>query len=308
MDERQTKIREGAGLEESRINTELIDFLNKWSSPVLIVIGLIGLGWFGWNYLERSKVAKQNNAFAAFEDAVAGENPAPTSLRGVALEYAGVGSVAELALLRTVDIYLRAAITGVEPGAQIDPATGQPEDERDVLDGDGVRGYLSQARDLSRQVAESTRDRPGRELIQVQAQIRLGAALEGLGSVDEARSAYSSAAGVARAAGFPALARLAERRAELADRLGAGMASLPSRAALAPLPGEEPMDEPGIDIPMSLDELLSMPFMQDALRDGELDPSELPDLPDLPELPQPEGGQPPAVPVLDPPAQGDGSP
>ena len=40
MDERQTQIRQGAGLEESRINTEFLDFLNKWSSPVLIVIGL----------------------------------------------------------------------------------------------------------------------------------------------------------------------------------------------------------------------------------------------------------------------------
>ena len=65
MDERQTQIRQGAGLEESRINTEFLDFLNKWSSPVLIVIGLIGLGWFGLNYLERSKQSRMNNAFAA---------------------------------------------------------------------------------------------------------------------------------------------------------------------------------------------------------------------------------------------------
>lgn len=297
MDERQTKIREGAGLEESRINTELIDFLNKWSSPVLIVIGLVGLGWFGWNYLERAKLAKQNDAFAAYEAAMAGGNPAPASLRNIAADYAGVGSVAEMALLRTADLYLRAAITRVEPGASVDPATGSPEDENDALDDEGVRKYLSQARDLSRRVADATREDPARVLLFVQAQMRLGAALEGLGSGAEARSAYESAAGAAEASGYERLAVVARERAANAERLGNGVAGLPSRDQLAALPGEEPVEEPGAELPMNFDELMNMPFMQEALENGsEGDPDQAPLLPGAPD------------PAADPAGGGDGAP
>jgi hypothetical protein len=255
MDERQTKIRAGAGLEESRINTDLIEFLNKWSSPVLIVIGLIGLGWAGMRYLERSKVAELNNAFAAYEGAVSGGNPSPASLRNIAGEYAGTGAIAELALLRTVDLYLQAAISGVEPGAEMDPLTGRPVEETDLLDADGIRGYLSQARDLSRQVADLAGDNDGRGLIRVQALMRLGAAEEGLGSVDAARESYAAAAEVARQSGLPELAVLAENRSAATESMDPAIV-LPSQASLTPLPGDAA--GPGAGATMSLEELMSM--------------------------------------------------
>lgn len=255
MDERQTKIREGAGLEESRINTDLIEFLNKWSSPVLIVIGLIGLGWAGLRYLERAKVAERNNAFAAYEGAVAGGTPSPASLRNIAGEYAGTGAVAELALLRTVDVYLQAAISGIEPGAELDSATGRPVEETDLLDADGVRGYLAQARDLSRQVADLSAGEAGRALIRVQALMRLGAAEEGLGEIEAAKASYNSAAEAARQAGLPELAVLAENRAAAADSIDPSI-TLPPQASLAPLPGDAA--GPGAGATMSLEELMSM--------------------------------------------------
>lgn len=277
MDERQTKIREGAGLEESRINTDLIDFLNKWSSPVLIVIGLIGLGWAGLRYLERTKVAELNNAFAAYEGAVSGGSPSPASLRNIAGEYSGTGAVAELALLKAVDVYLQAAISGIEPGAEIDSATGRPVQVDDALDAEGVRGYLSQARDLSRQVAESTGGESGRELIRVQALMRLGAAEEGLGSMDAAKAGYTSAAITARESGLPELAVLAENRAAAVDTLDTAIV-LPSQASLAPLPGAA--TGPGVGSSMTLEELMSM---QEAIRaedapaeTGTADPMEAP--------------------------------
>lgn len=298
MDERQTKIREGAGLEESRINTDLIEFLNKWSSPVLIVIGLIGLGWFGWNYLQRTKIEKVNTAYAAYEAAIFGGNPSPTTLRSIADEYDGVGSVAEMALLRTVDIYLLAAVARVEPGAQADPVTGEiGEDE--LLDDERVQSYLSQARDLSRMVVESTRGDAGRGLLHVQGLMRLGASLEGLGSLDEAKANYTLAADAARAVGFPELAGVADRRAGMTDRLAA-VPTLPNRDALAPLPGDQPVDAPGTgsDLPMNFDELMSMPFMNQGEPE---DPAEM-----IEEMPA-EAESDPVPPITTPATGGDQS-
>ncbi len=269
MDERQTKIRQGAGLEESRINTEFIDFLNKWSSPVLIVIGVIGLGWFGLTHFHRSKQTRLNNAFAAYESTVSGGTPSPASLRNIAGEYAGVGAVRELALLRTVDIYLRAAIAGVEPGAEIDPVTGHAANESDRLDADAVRSYLTQARDLSRQVVQAVEKDggEGRRLLLVQGLMRLGAAEEGLGQVDQAKAHYARAGEVARAAGFPELGTVADGMIAMADRAAAGV-SLPARATLPELPGERFVDPSG-EIPMSLEDILSLPAFQNLGLDGE---------------------------------------
>ncbi|MEA5612305.1 hypothetical protein [Nodularia spumigena] len=266
MDERQTQIRQGAGLEESRINTEFLDFLNKWSSPVLIVIGLIGLGWFGLNYLERTKQARLNNAFAAYEGAVSGGAPSPASLRNIAGEYSGVGAVGELALLRTVDLYLRAAIAGVEPGAEIDPATGFPANESDRLDAERTQSYLSQARDLSRQVVQAVEQEEGRRLMLVQALMRMGAAEEGLGQIDQARASYARAGEVARDAGFAELGTVADRMVAMADRAAAGV-SLPSREALPELPGERFVDPAG-DLPMTIDDIMSLPAFQNLQEGG----------------------------------------
>lgn len=267
MDERQTKIRQGAGLEESRINTEFIDFLNKWSSPVLIVIGVIGLGWFGLNYFQKSKQTRLNNAFAAYESTVSGGTPSPASLRNIAGEYAGVGAVRELALLRTVDIYLRSAIAGVEPGAEIDPMTGLAANEADRLDADGIRSYLSQARDLSRQVVQAVEKDAGRRLLLVQGLMRLGAAEEGLGQTEQAKAHYARAGEIARAAGFPELATVADGMIAMADRAVAGV-SLPARATLPELPGERFVDPAG-EIPMSIDDIMSLPMFQNLGQDGE---------------------------------------
>jgi hypothetical protein len=243
MDDRQTQIRSGAGLEESRLNQDFIDFLKKWSTPVLWLIVLIGAAWWGLRYLKEQRIAKVDNAFASLNEASSGGNPSPASLRTIAADYAGVRSVSELALLQTVDIYLRAAIAGVEPGAEIDPATGQPVNEGDVLDADRVRGYLSQARDMSRGVADSTAGQAGKELLNLQAWMRLGASQEGLGSVEDAKSSYERAAAVAREGGFPELVLLAEARRDAAGD-GVAVEALPSEQSLAPLPGEQRVETP----------------------------------------------------------------
>ena len=44
MEERQTQIREGAGLEESKLNVEFIDWLQRWSTPILLLVAGAALG------------------------------------------------------------------------------------------------------------------------------------------------------------------------------------------------------------------------------------------------------------------------
>ncbi|MEM9372311.1 MAG: hypothetical protein AAGA55_01590 [Planctomycetota bacterium] len=243
MDDRQTQIRSGAGLEESRLNEEFIDFLKKWSTPVLWLIVIIGAAWWGLRYLEQQRVAERDNAFASLNEALSGGNPSPSSLRTIADTFDGVGSVSELALLQAVDIYLRAAISGVEPGAEIDPVTGLATNEADVLDASQVTSYLGQALEISRGVADATAGVAGKELLSYQAFMRLAAAQEGLASIDEAKSSYERAADAARAGGYTALAQLAETRGASADAV-ASAGELPSRDAMKPLPGEEALDSP----------------------------------------------------------------
>lgn len=239
MDERQTKIRAGAGLEESRINQDFIEFISKWSTPVLWLLVLVGGAWWGMRYLKERRIARIDAAFTSLNETLAGGNPSPQSLRAIATEYEGVRSVSDFAMLRACDIYLRAAIAGVEPGAEIDRATGLPANESDRLDADGVARVLSQARDLARSVIGSASKDEGKKLIEAQAWLRLAAAQEGLGSEGDAKASYDAAASAARAAGAPALALFAEGRKDAAR-----VAGLPSGADLAPLPGEEPAPEP----------------------------------------------------------------
>jgi hypothetical protein len=41
MDERQTQIRERAGLEEARYNQDFIEFLRRFGTPILMVAAVI---------------------------------------------------------------------------------------------------------------------------------------------------------------------------------------------------------------------------------------------------------------------------
>ncbi|RMH25476.1 MAG: hypothetical protein D6692_10990 [Planctomycetota bacterium] len=252
MDDRQRQIRAGAGLEESRINQEFIDFLTKWSTPVLWLLVIIGGAWWGLRYWKQHKIAKVDAAFASYSEAISGGNPSPPSLKSIAAEYSGVKSVSALALLDTVDIYLRAATIGIEPGAELDPATQAPANPSDLLDEDRVRSYLAQARDLARQVADSVEGQAGKSLIGARAWMRVAAAQEGLGATDEAKASYARAAEVARAGGYEAIAIVAEERAAAAGSV-AGVV-LPAADLLEPLPGEEPAEtpvtkDPAIDAP-----------------------------------------------------------
>lgn len=237
MDDRQSGIREGAGLEDSRINQEFLDFLNKWSSPVLLTLAVAALVWAGMQWMHRKEIARIDQAFGELAAATQGGNPSPSSLKTLAAEYKGVRSVSELALLTTSDLYLNAFVVGIEPGSQLSTMTGLPENEKDLLDETQRKVYLEQAGQLANQVLDMTDQVQGKELLAMQAMCRVAAVSEGKRDFASAKSMYERLATKATDNQFPSIATFAKNRIE---NLGAieNLTALPLYADLVALPGQ----------------------------------------------------------------------
>jgi hypothetical protein len=204
MDQRQTQIREGAGLEESRLNVEFIELLRKWSSPVLLVAAVVAFGFFGYQKLQESRLKRLNTAFEQLE-AAGGENPSPESLRGVAAEYGDVRAVGALARLTAADVYLRAVRLGLKIGAQPEPdAGGQAKYKAEDLLTEADRGvYLDEAAVLYSQVVEETKAKPGMTVLHTLGGLYgLAAVAESKGDVAQAKSFYEQVVSAAEKAGF----------------------------------------------------------------------------------------------------------
>ncbi|MGJ8635429.1 MAG: hypothetical protein ACSHX5_01100 [Phycisphaerales bacterium] len=250
MDDRQTEIRAGAGLEDSRINKEFIDFLNKWSSPVIMVFAVAALVWAGLRWLEDKKIARVDSAFGELHAATASGNPSPATLNALALEYEGVRSVPELAKLTTVDIYLNAYLRGVQPGAQIG-FDGEPLEESDRLDEQQRQNYLDQAGTLAREIVTISEADAGKVLLTIQGLIRSGAVAECKRDFDSAKSNYERVISLAKQAGIPSLETFGQMRIDSLGTFDADM-QLPHKDQLVTLPGEEELDIPA-EIPAEID-------------------------------------------------------
>lgn len=272
MDERQTKIVEGAGLEESRINQDLIDFLNKWSFPVLLIIALISGGYFAKNMYDRAKVSKRDEAFAQLGSIESTSSPSVYSLTEIADQYEGVGSVSELARLRAADVHLRAVRSGIDPA---DGETELGEADRDY--------HLERAEGLYRRVLDKTESDANRALIAANAAFGLAAVAETRGDADAARAGYERAKSLAERAGYSPLVRVADR---LASNVGMPKPNLYSEGELPELPHEtvdQTFSEEDLQNLLSSPEFLPQPQAEEP---GEL-PSDLPADPpaDTPEPP-----------------------
>ena len=250
MDERQTQIREGAGLEESRLNVEFIELLRKWSSPVLLVAAVVAFGFFGYQKLQESRLNRLNAAFEQLEGA-GGENASPDSLRSIAAEYGDIRAVGPLAKLTAADVYLRAVRLGLKVGAQPEPdPAGQalrykPEDL--LTDADRAV-YLDEAAALYSEVVAEPKDKPGMMVLHpIGGLYGLAAVAETRGDAAQARTYYEQVAGAAEAGRLPRHAEIARARVAALD----APAELPSLYNAADLPKPPPPPEP---TPVPLDE------------------------------------------------------
>jgi len=249
MDDRKDEIREGAGLDESRINQEFIDMLQKWSTPVLFLIAGIVLAYTGWGYLQNRANAKVNDAF----DEIAGSvdfsvaNPSPNTLKAIRAQHGTVAGVVPMTSLREADVYLEAAVKGVAPGSELaldedNNQTGTYADE-DLLSIAEKSEMLDKAKALYQAVATSDEGGDGWAIHRLSAQFGLAAVAESRGDAAGARSAYESAKTVADGAGFSLWSQIADARLETIDEMVVPV-DLVSRLSLPKDPEPEVIETP----------------------------------------------------------------
>ncbi len=212
MEERiQGGLKEGAGLEESRLNTEFIDFLRKWSTPVLMLIAILAGGYFLYNKFQASQDAALAKAFADFDAAVVSRNP--ESLIRVAEEQGGKAAVPMLARLAAADLYLESSRTGIPAGIQLDQAGALPEGTALLSDEDRT-GQLGKAAAQYEAVVKATAGEEGMEIHTITGLFGLAAVAESRGEMDKAREHYTKLIEVADAVGFTRESAAAKKRIE----------------------------------------------------------------------------------------------
>ena len=286
MDERQAQIKEGAGLDESRVNEDLLEFLNKWSFPVLLIIALVSGGYYVLNMYERSKLAKRDEAFAQLGNMESSGSPSVLSLTAIAEEYSGVGSVSELAMLQAADIHLNAARTGIDP-----------TDGVTVVSDEDLKYHLDQAESMYQRVTDMVSGNPDLELFAVNATFGLAATAESMGDFEIAKSRYASAEKLATESGFVSLAKVA---AELGETVGQGAdVTLYDDDAFPTLPFE-PKPEPAVETLETTIEVIDDAAEGPAAPEGEV-PAEAPEAgSDGDETPAAPAAEPTVDPAIDP--------
>lgn len=182
MDKRHTGIVEGAGLEESRINTDFADWLKRWGSPMLLGILVLALGYRGWIWFQERQVQALDSAFIELDYASQSGNP--ESLMQVAQAWDGRASVSHQARLEAADRYLLAHSTGVKPGG----VPGNPEDRANETE---TANYLNLAESLYRDVYQATSSKKAYTLFTLRALSGLSALAGTRGDYETARSQVS---------------------------------------------------------------------------------------------------------------------
>jgi hypothetical protein len=230
LEERQKQIVEGAGREESRLNTEMIDWLKKWGSPLLFIVAL----GFGAYALYTRYTASQARALdVAFSELTAASTALnPTNLAAVASDHAGRGAVPLMAKLEAADIHLQGFRTGVRSGTKLEPGGALPADEKPLTD-DERRAELAKAESLYASVVELAGSARGQRVLAINGHFGLASVAESRGELDKARTIYGKIAAEAKALDIKGLATIAENRASSLDKLPTEIKLL----AAAELPG-----------------------------------------------------------------------
>ena len=239
LEQRQTQIEVGAGQTESQLNRDFVDFLKKWSSPILFIIAAVVVGFWG---LKQYRTAQDAKVAAAFTDldaqlrlnSATQRNPIPVGanpkiLMQVAQEHAGKGSVELVARLSAADAWLIGAIRGVQPGAEFDPATGALKDPKDLLSPADKKDFLERAAAEYKLVAEKTADKPDLVILFLRGKFGQAAVDETRGQFDAAVERYKVAEKAATDSLYNGLAKVARERAANMDKI----------KAVAPLPTDE---------------------------------------------------------------------
>jgi len=208
MDERQQKITEGAGLQESRLNQDFIDWLNRWGPRILTVVLLVLVAYVANDWWRNRQINTRDEAFFQLEEArVSGS---PDALLAVARDFDSLDAVPVLARIDAADIMLEAARRGVTPG-------GFPSVDEDLLSEQEQRELYQRAGDL---YARAFRDaRSGAHAQRIAARWGMAAVAISLREWDDARAAYEDVVRFAEDAGMTRMAGVAREQLESLDEL-----------------------------------------------------------------------------------------
>lgn len=244
MDDRQRGIEIGAGLQESRLNQDFINFLQKWGPRALYALAItVGL-WAGYQYYQRWQAERNDKAFQELTDARgtlvgATFSGSPDAILAVAEKHAGRASVAIQAKLDAADIYAVSARRGVFPG-------GDYANEEDRLSPEERTAQNERARALYQDVIDKIGGQSRYDAFALDAYEGLFTTELNLGNWPEARAAAASALELAEKAKLHGRAQILRERLESVDGLGK-LAALPSNADLpesARMPDRTPAINP----------------------------------------------------------------
>jgi len=227
------QIREGAGLEEARYNVEFIEWLRKWSGPLLVVIAVVAGGYALRQNLQGRAKAKIEAAFSEYEAARQGTSPNPDSLVAIADQYSGVGAIAYMARLDAADVYLDCVRRGIKPGASVQPdgTLASVEDELKESERDGI---LAKAREHYQWVVDKAGKDPVLAIQAIGGLYGLAAVAESKSDNATAKTYYERIIAAAEAAKFPRHVTVAKQR----------IASLETLATLDPIPLRSSVPKP----------------------------------------------------------------
>lgn len=250
-DDRPFDLREGAGLEESRLNREFIDLLKTYLTPALMVIALVALGYAGWQRYKQYQAQQLDRAWVELGDALDARNP--TTLNAVAEEHAGIRGVPELARLTAADALLESAYRGVVPGGELD-ANGNAKNPDDLLTPEKRDAQLTRAAEQYQKVVDLTAGKSRLGLHAINARFGLAAIAETRGKRDEAKAQYEAIEKAAEQAGMPALRDVAKQRLSTLEGVNsetklltdAQVVTKPTGTWPPPAPGQAPLPGPAV--------------------------------------------------------------
>jgi len=225
MDERHQQVVSGAGLQESRINTEFVDFLSKWGPRGLYFLLAIVLVFLGLQQWRKHQTRQTDLAFADYEAQVASRNP--DLLLQVASQHGDQPAVWALATRDAANILVTFATIGMNPGA--DPASPKPAD---MLSPEQRTAMFQKAESLYRDLLSRTQNDASRFTFAEQARWGIASTQLSMGKTDEARKTLEEFIASAESKGHTDLVALAKERL---TRINA-MASSPMIVAQALLP------------------------------------------------------------------------
>jgi len=264
MDEqqRQRQVESGAGLQESRLNEEFIEFLNKWGPRVLWVLLIIVLGYVGLNYYGTLQQRATDAAFADLNEAIQAQDM--QRLAAVADEHSNRASVSSLARLELARLYNGVGLMRIAPGSEAGD---------DLLPVEEANAYYERAIEEGRRVLEAAGDQAA---LAQQARWQIATAQISLGRIDEARETLEAFTAEAEVAGLspsqlgPAQARL-DRLSEYADPFPLVPVERLPEFAKPPVTEEQALP-PGFDLNFEPSEFGTDPIGGEGADDAPADP------------------------------------